>query len=86
MKSPLLYGGYRLGGVVEDVLGAVGVGEELAHACEVGGAAVRGQGEEGFQVGGGDARPAQVSCEVEVEGQVADGVQADLDGLQLVGV
>ncbi|GHA76532.1 hypothetical protein GCM10010345_93110 [Streptomyces canarius] len=86
VKSPLLHGSYRVRGVVEDGLGVVGVGEELTHSCEVGGAAGRGQGEEGFQVGGGDARPALVSLGVEVEGQVADGVEADLDGLQLVGV
>ncbi|WP_424863169.1 hypothetical protein [Streptomyces sp. MMS24-I29] len=86
VKSPLLYGSYRLGGVVEDGLGVVGVGEELTHSCEVGGAAGRGQCEEALQVGGGDARPAPVSLRVEAEAQVSDRVQADLDGLQLVGV
>lgn len=74
VKSPLLHGSYRVRGVVEDGLGVVGVGEELTHACEGGGAAGRSLGEEGFQVGGGDARPARMSLGVEVEGQVADGV------------
>jgi hypothetical protein len=84
MKSPLLHRGYRVGGVMEDRLGAVGIGEELTQSREAGSTAGRGEGQEGFQLRGGDTRPVHVALGVEVEGQVTDGVQADLDGLQLV--
>ncbi|MFL9659402.1 hypothetical protein ACJ7VE_37545 [Streptomyces sp. PB17] len=84
MKSPLLHRSYRIGGVVEDRLGAVNVGEELTQSREAGGTAGGGEGQEGFQVCGGDARPARMALSVKMDGQVTDGVQADLDGLQLV--
>ncbi|MFE9674718.1 hypothetical protein ACFYO5_11470 [Streptomyces sp. NPDC006259] len=54
MKSPLLHRGYRVGGVVEDRLGAVGIGEELTQSREAGSTTGRGEGQEGFQLRGGD--------------------------------
>ncbi|MEU0009481.1 hypothetical protein ABZ079_36050 [Streptomyces sp. NPDC006314] len=83
-KSPLLHRGYRVDGVVEDRLGAVGIGEEVTQSREAGSTAGRDEGQEGFQLRGGDTRPVHVALGVEVEGQVTDGVQADLDCLELI--
>lgn len=84
-KAACLRGIEERGGVVEDRPGVVRMGKELPQARSPGGPAIRVLGKESFQVRGSEGCPGGVTPGMGVEGQVPDGVEAHLDGLQAVG-